>query len=188
MTSDTSKGSKPFPSARTGASDDDIFAEMGRMLAQDQGPRPRPATQAPAEPPPAPPKREEPPLELTQVVARGRGHPGPERKTSARTAQPDVTPTPRGAAVRMPPIATPSATAASPPAEAPTKPPAATSAPVQSRHCAASEASVQVSTRSLDEIVEAALRPMIQEWLDQNLERIVREQLADVAAGAEKSE
>lgn len=41
-----------------------------------------------------------------------------------------------------------------------------------------------VSNRSLDAIVEDLLRPMLSDWLDQNLERIVREQV-DEALQAE---
>ena len=33
-----------------------------------------------------------------------------------------------------------------------------------------------MSERSLDRLVEEMLRPMVQEWLDRHLERIVREQ------------
>jgi len=35
-----------------------------------------------------------------------------------------------------------------------------------------------VSNRSLDELVQEMLRPMVQEWLDQNLERVVKEHVA----------
>lgn len=43
---------------------------------------------------------------------------------------------------------------------------------------------VSVSTRSLDDVVMEALRPVLSEWLDANLERIVREQV-DEALRAE---
>jgi len=48
----------------------------------------------------------------------------------------------------------------------------------------ASTAGVPVSNRPLDAIVEDVLRPILTEWLDRNLERVVRDQV-DAALQAE---
>ena len=46
---------------------------------------------------------------------------------------------------------------------------------------AAASSSATVSNRSLDAIVEEVARGMIQEWMDKNMERIVREEAAKAA-------
>jgi cell pole-organizing protein PopZ len=51
---------------------------------------------------------------------------------------------------------------------------------------AESEDSISVSTRSLDDLEREAWRPVLAEWLDRNLERIVREQV-DEALRAESN-
>lgn len=48
----------------------------------------------------------------------------------------------------------------------------------------AGSADVSVSNRSLDTIVEEVLRPILADWLDRNLERVVRDQV-DAALQAE---
>ena len=45
-------------------------------------------------------------------------------------------------------------------------------------------ASLSASNRSLDAIVEDVLRPILADWLDRNLERVVRDQV-DIALQAE---
>ena len=45
-------------------------------------------------------------------------------------------------------------------------------------------AGVTVSNRSLDALVQDMVRPMIQEWINQNMERIVREEAAKAVAKA----
>jgi cell pole-organizing protein PopZ len=53
-----------------------------------------------------------------------------------------------------------------------------------------SEAFAQSRRRSFDEIAEEMMRPMLQEWLDNNLpvlvERLVREEIDRVARGASR--
>jgi cell pole-organizing protein PopZ len=248
---DSNKG--PAPTPRDGRTDDDIFAEMGRMLAQDQVggpalPKATPPSNLPDAPPPSrasasttqpapqaentggaaahtpaqPPTGnalgsmspratigEDPPLELTQVIAPGRTA-GPVRQKplaptapssppSKAEAVPAPDPAPAGPAATAP--VDPAATAPSP-AAPPATPPAPTAAAPrqevtvaaaaamlaasQAKTTPASDTAATVSNRSLDAVVQDVMRPIVQEWLDNNLERIVREEAAKAVASAPK--
>lgn len=173
MADEPKNEAKPFPTAKSGASDDDIFAEMGRMLAQDQVNAPKKTAPAAAPPPAAakPAAASGAPsdvLELTQVVKPGK--PQPAAKPAAAPAAQAPVPAPAQAPAQAPaPAAAPAAatTVSQAAAMLDKKPAAATAA--------------TVSNRSLDAIVEDVARGMIQEWLDKNMERIAREEAAKVA-------
>ena len=165
MANEPAPGSKSFPSARSGASDDDIFAEMGRMLAQDQ------LGAAPAKPRPAKPATaaagEDAPLELTHVVKPGKPQMAPQPAAAAAP----VTPSPPA-----PPVA--------PPVAAPSQGTKIGEAVAMLDGQPKAAAGVTVSNRSLDALVQDMVRPMIQEWINQNMERIVREEAAKAVAKA----
>ena len=179
MANEPTPGAKTFPSAKGGASDDDIFAEMGRMLAQDHlGAAPaKPA--APKAPPPGAGAGagNDQPLELTHVVKPGKPQP------AKPVAPPPAAPAPQAAAPAP----------ATPPAP-PTAAPAAAATPAQGTKIGdavamldsqpKAAAGVTVSTRSLDSLVQDLARPMIQDWIGKNLERIVREEAAKAVAKA----
>ena len=87
----------------------------------------------------------------------------------------------------------PSPAAAAAPAAEPAPRPAIIS-PVAGRQVAAafgelSEAFAARSKKTFDELAEQMLRPMLQDWLDNNLpvlvERLVREEIERVARGVE---
>jgi membrane fusion protein len=99
MTNDPTLDSRPFRTAREGATDDEIFADRGRMLAQDQFFRPAAAgesRQVPASAEEVP--GEEPPLELTEVIAPRR----PPQQAAARA--PAASPPASQAADTLPPL------------------------------------------------------------------------------------
>lgn len=169
MANEPAPGSKAFPSAKSGASDDDIFAEMGRMLAQDQ------LGAAPAKPRPAKPATaaagEDAPLELTHVVKPGKPQMAPQPAAAAATVTPSPVP-----ARPAPPVA--------PPVAAPSKGTKIGEAVAMLDGQPKAAAGVTVSNRSLDTLVQDMVRPMIQEWINQNMERIVREEAAKAVAKA----
>lgn len=229
MADESNKGPKPFPNAKEGASDDDIFAEMGRMLAQDGLNKPAPAKSASANPasaqsvsaqpmpaqpvsarpapshpapsrpapshpapshPAGPPTAKAPPpvagatdepLELTQVIRRGKPPQAPADPPVPNAPIPKAQPAEtQGSEARA-------ATTVSQAAAMlhPERPPAAAPAPAASAAAASTGAAgATVSNRSLDAIVEDVARGMIREWLDANLERIAREEAAKAAAKA----
>jgi len=182
------RGQTPFPTARDGATDDDIFAEMGRMLAQDRLSRPGSSDAAP--PASASTKvdstkvdssevdsPEEPPLELTQVVSREGG-------PSAGGKQPPKDEPARGSAqAASQRSGLEATTSAQPHSLQPARQATTVSAALsmlENREDGEGESAsgMTVSNRSLDELVQEMLRPMVQEWLDQNLERVVKEHVA----------
>ena len=187
MANEPTPGEKPFPSAKGGASDDDIFAEMGRILAQDHlGAAPaKPA--APKAPPPGAGAGNDQPLELTHVVKPGKPQP------AKPVAPPPAAPAPQAAAPAPATPPAPPTPAAAKPAPPPAAPAAATT-PAQGTKIGdavamldgqpKAAAGVTVSTRSLDSLVQDLARPMIQDWIGKNLERIVREEAAKAVAKA----
>ena len=56
----------------------------------------------------------------------------------------------------------------------------------QAKTTPAADTAATVSNRSLDAVVQDVMRPIVQEWLDNNLERIVREEAAKAVASAPK--
>ena len=120
------------------------------------------------------PQGEDAPLDLTSVVA---------------PSEPPLVLTERVSQDPSAPPATPPA----PPSDAPTtsagepvdRSISGTLAKLDAREAAletteakAESEDMSVSNRRLDEVVQEAIRPMIADWLDQNLERIVREEVA----------
>ena len=205
MADEPNKGPKPFPSAKDGASDDDIFAEMGRMLAQDQLSPAKPASSA--TPPPGAPPGGTPAATAAPAATPAPAAPAAAKPASAppspppAAAKPASAPTndepleltqiikpgkPQGPATTAPAAAPPASPAAAKPAQATTvgqaaamltpKPAPAPAAPAPAANAAS------VSNRSLDSIVEDGARGMIREWLDTNMERIAREEAAKAAA------
>ncbi len=149
MANEPTPGAKPLPSTKGGASDDDIFAEMGRMLAQDQLAKPAP-----------PGAGNDLPLELTTIVKPGKPQP-------AKPAAPAASPSPSPATAAKPAAPAAGTKIGDAVAMLDGQPKAGTS--------------VTVSNRSLDSLVADLTRPMIQEWINKNLERIVREEIAKEA-------
>lgn len=151
------------PNKATGAdkppSEDEIFARMERMLSQEQQAPKTPAT-APAAPRPAGTSAPGP-LELTQI--RKMGNP-PAAKPAAPAEAPAPTPTMLPGGPRAGGIT-----------------PGQAAARLDNSMKAAASSSATVSNRSLDAIVEEVARGMIQEWMDKNMERIVREEAAKAA-------
>ncbi len=168
-------GQKPFPSAKEGATDDDIFAEMGRMLAQDQLNPPAPAkpatATATAQNAAATKVADKDPLDLTHIVKAGKSQPARPAAGTGSAAPIVATspPTPRSQGTK---IGEAVAMLEGEPKRVATPKPA----------ISPDASGAMVSSRSLDAIVQDAARPMIQAWIDQNMERIVREEAAKVAA------
>jgi uncharacterized protein len=139
---------------------EEIIASIGRILAEDGGPR---ALEA------APPAGDEDVLELTEALdADGR-----VRRIEPRLAAPEL---PAPDAGRLLSKASAQAAAAAF---------ARLDAPPQSDSAGSPAGS---GAPSLDDIVRDALRPLLQRWLDEHLpalvERVVREEIARVAQDA----
>ena len=173
-----------------GKSDDDIFAEMGRMLAQDQqmAPKPAPRTLPDTPPPEDPPAAAAPaessvpgdddePLELTEVIAPGRavggGAPAPVEPPAADVSEDSTDPLD---------LSLPAAPEPSPPEPEPEPVAAQQPEPVTVAAAAAklSTPAASPSTQvggDLDGYVRDVIREKVEAWLDANLERIVREEV-----------
>jgi cell pole-organizing protein PopZ len=183
---------------------EEILASIRRIIADDTGPQarpyvpPRPAEPAVASPEPPAPAPEHAPagtgddiLELTQPVDAGPAF-TPVRGPDVVFREED--PRQRAAAAKPGPAPLPSP----PPAHAPASPrspavrdeellsPASTAA-VSAAFNSLATAVISEHARTLEDIVKELMRPMLREWLDENLpgivERMVRNEIERVSRG-----
>ncbi|MCC6948910.1 MAG: DUF2497 domain-containing protein [Bradyrhizobiaceae bacterium] len=178
---------------------EEILASIRRIIADDAGPQARPyAPPSPVQPAPA--AAPEPPspagtsavgpeadiLELTQPVETGSAFTpvrGPDvvfREEEPRPARPAAQAMPRPLPVAPQPPA-----AAAVPDEELLSP--ASSAAVSSAFNSLASTVLSEHSRTLEDLVKEMMRPMLRQWLDENLpaivERLVRSEIERVARG-----
>jgi hypothetical protein len=184
---------------------EEILASIRRIIADDTSPQAKPYTAPrPAEPVAAAPVETAPPsgehsasgagediLELTQPVEAGPAFTpvrGPdvmfreeESRSRSAAAMPGPTPVPAPPAARMP-------TPARGPAmrDEELLSPASTAA-VSAAFNSLAASVISEHSRTLEDIVKEMMRPMLREWLDENLppivERMVRSEIERVSRG-----
>ena len=164
---------------------EEILASIRRIISDDAEPGKAAEAGSDAPPRPADPPADEPDdvLELTQVVDEEFAPPPPPPPVPPRSPPPsevrlDLAPEPEPEPAPPPPrprVESPSASAGAGLLSAASAAAAATSLSRLTSKRTDSLGQMPVGTRTVEELVMELLRPMLQEWVDDNLPSIVEE-------------